>query len=106
MEPGTDTGARTAKGGIMETAEEVKELIKKRISELTDSSWVCIELKHLLKAIDAPPPCEHIKAIGSMRHPTAGWMPFRAYVDDEWKSSEVVFDKFKFCPYCGEKLNV
>lgn len=44
----------------METAEEVKELIKKRMAELNEDSWVRIELKHLLKVIDSEPPCQHI----------------------------------------------
>ena len=92
----------------MRTIEEVKQLINQRLIELKElpsSVWICKELEVLLAIIDEPPPCTHIKGIGNMRHPTAGWMPFRAYVDHEWKPSEIVFDTFKFCPYCGEKLN-
>lgn len=90
----------------MKTVEEIQTWIVDRMKNLPHAPVARNELQELLQFIGSERPCQHIKGIGSMRHPSAGWMPFRAYVDHEWKSSEVVFDKFKFCPYCGEKLNV
>lgn len=89
----------------MRKIDEIKTWIQENKWPVLDEDDQVVEVDALLEFIESDLPCTHTIATGQYQT-SEGWMPFRAYTGYKFKPNEIEFHRFKFCPDCGQQLEV